>query len=209
MPRRPRVSSPDWSPIVTCFQSCRRLTELATSKSSAMVGYATQYYCGLCPRSFDSKRDLNYHMANHDEPESPQLPCAGCNFKFSDSNALEKHILLTGHHKPSLPRAADITCDVCKKTFETQAQLSRHCQFPEPCSDFHARSRQNSSELPSPATAKPALRGPSGYIDSDAPKVDSGPNCEDLQFRYAWWNTLTCRSLALRAIPIANTAHRL
>ncbi|KAI4459566.1 zinc finger protein [Holotrichia oblita] len=78
--------------------------------------------CPKCPKSFPSEGSLRSHMQYHNfcqiKSSDPKYMCEKCGDTFKNSFLLNRHI---DSHKNS-----NITCVICKKVFNDQAQLLAH-----------------------------------------------------------------------------------
>lgn len=94
------------------------------------------YHCGMCERSFSAKAPLQQHMRHHEEVKQTAV-CEVCGRTFDDKLALESHHIAAGHGSRSNYR-----CHRCKEYFPTATAVTRHQNFPSPCSDAFAKDKK-------------------------------------------------------------------
>ncbi|KAF1963022.1 hypothetical protein CC80DRAFT_399135 [Byssothecium circinans] len=121
------------------------------------------FFCAICDDKFPSKDDYNQHMANHPEPAKKKAVCVVCDWSFADTHQLEQHRIASAHHPTH-------TCGQCGESFKNLPGLTKHREFPNPCSDAFRKSPT--------ATKQPKLHlrpvgHPPGYVDLDVPQSDA------------------------------------
>ena len=72
------------------------------------------FKCNVCQKAFSRSASLGVHKIIH--TRTSELPCSQCDRKFSSKTRLDAH---QRKHEPYI-------CYVCKKSFETTDQRSRH-----------------------------------------------------------------------------------
>ena len=82
------------------------------------------FVCFVCDKSMKNRKCLKYHMTTHGVGKRKQ--CPECDNTFAQNSALIQHIRM--NHPTILPDKyrADVSCDICLKTFRGRAALVSH-----------------------------------------------------------------------------------
>ena len=86
-------------------------------KSHRKARMANQFSCELCPKTFASRRGLNYHKKTHSRAQ--RHLCSQCGKSFSQSSALKTHSLIHTREKPH-------KCNQCNYSTNRIGHLKRH-----------------------------------------------------------------------------------
>ena len=94
------------------------LANLRMNKSGTVLPPSETNKCNVCNLVVDNKQKLSTHMKNHnDVGEDGDWTCTFCSFQTNRNEHLLQHTKTA--HTP-------ISCDYCKKTFETTRELETH-----------------------------------------------------------------------------------
>lgn len=77
------------------------------------------FKCPRCPKIYDRKKFLDYHIANH-SPKKRKYPCSQCEKVYSSNSALKDHIEIIHEGKILYE------CKICKRSFSSQPNLMLH-----------------------------------------------------------------------------------
>ena len=86
-------------------------------KTHGKARMANQFSCELCPKTFASRRGLNYHKKTHSGAQRHLCPQRG--ISFSQSSALKTHSLIHTGEKPH-------KCNQCNYSTNRIGHLKRH-----------------------------------------------------------------------------------
>uniref|UniRef100_A0A2H1VU57 SFRICE_022265 n=1 Tax=Spodoptera frugiperda TaxID=7108 RepID=A0A2H1VU57_SPOFR len=97
----------------------KKKSEAETKKKNANKGATEaepdQWYCGICPKVFDSKTEMNQHIDSH----KTERQCGICKLKMNSVSQLYAHRL---NHVPTV----QYKCHICNKRYRSDVYLEFH-----------------------------------------------------------------------------------
>jgi len=103
------------------YTPVKRKKEIQQDDTTTKTVLETVYSCKFCSQICETKKMLEYHLAEHD-PVKFQASCVHCNKVFKTRKHLQIHIRLLHDN----PEAYDLHCDICNKGFTDQHFLDKH-----------------------------------------------------------------------------------